>query len=55
MHARWVSGKEAHTFFLQHHNPDTPIILVGLKIDLREDKVCVIANGTAVRACISLA
>ena len=22
----------------QHHNPDTPIILVGLKIDLREDK-----------------
>ncbi len=23
---------------IKHHNPDTPIILVGLKIDLREDK-----------------
>ena len=23
---------------IKHHNPDTPIILVGLKVDLREDK-----------------
>merc|ERR1711916_178824 len=23
---------------IKHHNPDTPIILVGLKIDLRDDK-----------------